>query len=99
MSNFKRIFTEAFYGPETKNAVVEFAYPQLKQLDIDKVMTQFTDLLKQIGVEYSNNYNNISKIMVICGSDKVDEVKDIGTSLGLSFNNQLLPDSDETSHL
>jgi hypothetical protein len=37
--------------------------------------------------------------MVICGSDKVDEVKDIGTSLGLTFSNQLIPDSKETSHL
>jgi len=99
MSNFKRIFTEAFYGQENKSAVVEFAYPQLKQLDIENLMKQFTDLLQQIGVEYSNNYNNISKIMVICGSDKVDEVKDIGTSLGLTFSNQLIPDSKETSHL
>ena len=99
MSNFKRIFREAFYGQADKNGVIEFSYPQLKQLDVEALVAKFSELLKQIGVEYSNNYNNISKIMVICSSDKVDEVKDIGTSLGLSFNNQLMPDSDETSHL
>lgn len=99
MSNFKRIFREAFYGAADKNCVVEFSYPQLKQLDVDSLVNKFTELLKQIDVEYSNNYNNISKIMVICRSDKVEDVKNIGKSLGLIFQNQLIPDPKETNHL
>jgi hypothetical protein len=98
MNNFRNIIRESFYNTE-KNCVLEFGYPPLKQTDIESMSKKFSDLLKQINVEYSTNYANVSKIMVICKADKVDDVKSIAKSLGLVVQNELLPDPRESSHL
>jgi len=99
MTNLRKIFRESFYTPTEKSCVLEFTYPQLKQIDIDETMQKFTELLKRIHVDYSNNYNNINKVLVICPSEKADDVKAIAESIGLVLQKELLPDPRESSHL
>jgi hypothetical protein len=101
MHKLTQIFREAFYSPEPeKNCVLEFTYPQLKQIDIDEMTKKLTALLKGIDVPYSNNYRNISKVMIICKPDKIEDVKSIAKSLGLSLQKELVPDNTkETNHL
>jgi hypothetical protein len=100
MNKIKQIFRESFYGnTQDKNCVLEFTYPQLKQFDLDEMVKKFSDLLNQIGVDFSNNYMNINKFVVICKQEKVDEVKNIGKSLDLTLQKELIPDARETNHL
>ena len=99
MSNFKKIFLEAFYGPVDKNCVLEFTYPQLKQVDTEELTTKFSDLLKKIDVKYAADYMNISKIVVVCKEDKIDDVKSIAKSLGLVLQNELRSSPQESSRL
>ncbi len=101
MNKIQQIIRESFYNDKSlnKNCVLEFTYPQLKQFDLDELVKKFSDMLKQIGVDFSNNYMNINKIVVICKQDKVDDVKNIAKSLELSLQKELIPDSRETNHL
>lgn len=100
MKKIQQIFRESFYGnTQDKNCVLEFTYPQLKQFDLDDMVRKFSDLLKSIGVNFSNNYMNINKFVVICKQDKVEEVKDIAKSLDLTLQKELIPDARETNHL
>jgi hypothetical protein len=100
MNKLRSIFKESFYGSElTKNAVIEFTYPQLKQIDIDATISKLKELLSQLEVQFVSHYNNISKVIVVCPSSKADEVKKVATSVGLTVQNELRPDDNETSKI
>jgi hypothetical protein len=99
MLKLRKIFLESFYGALDKNCVLEFTYPQLKQVDIEQLVKKFGELLHKIEVPYNANYLNISKVVVICKEDKIEDVKSIAKSLGLTFQNELRSSPQESSHI
>ena len=99
MLKLRKIFLESFYGDLEKNCVLEFTYPQLKQVDIEELVKKFGELLQKMDVPYNANYLNISKVVVICKEDKIEDVKSIAKSIGLTFQSELRSSPEESSHL
>jgi hypothetical protein len=97
MEKIRKIFKESLNN--THNAFVEFTYPQFIQKDIDNLFKKFSEMLSKIDVKYCHNYDSINKIVVVCGEDKLNDVKDIAKYLGLTLQNELKADPKETNKL